>query len=165
MRQTARPGRSIRGTGDCRPFPERDHETHLPVCPYARCVGRAAFHCRYWPCPGWDRQSRATAFDNRMFAGPLREKTYACFVRRYDASHLAQHPRLKVSAMKLMVTAENPPEEIPPIIHSGSASNTATGPANSTPATFATTSSPKTRATRSVTAAASIARAVASMWQ
>jgi hypothetical protein len=46
-----------------------------------------------------------------MFAGALREKTYACFVRHYDASHLAQHPRQKVSAMKLLVTAENPPEE------------------------------------------------------
>ena len=39
------------------------------------------------------------------------QKTYACFVRRYDANHLAQHPKQKVSAMKLLVTAENPPEE------------------------------------------------------
>ena len=46
-----------------------------------------------------------------MFAGPLGAKTYACFVRRYDANHLAQHPKQKVSAMKLLVTAENPPEE------------------------------------------------------
>ena len=38
-------------------------------------------------------------------------KTYACFVRRYDANHLVQHPKQKVSAMKLLVTAENPPEE------------------------------------------------------
>jgi len=31
-------------------------------------------------------------------------------VRRYDASHLAQHPKQKVSAMKLLVTAEDAPE-------------------------------------------------------
>jgi hypothetical protein len=32
-------------------------------------------------------------------------------VRRYDANHLAQHPKQKVSAMKLLVTAENAPQE------------------------------------------------------
>ena len=47
----------------------------------------------------------------RMFGGPLGKKTYACFVRRYDASHLAQHPKQKVSAMKLLVTAEDAPED------------------------------------------------------
>jgi hypothetical protein len=107
----------------------------------------------------------ATDFDNRMFAGPVREKTYACFVRRYDASHLAQHPRLKVSAMKLMVTAENPPEENSTDYSFRIGVQYRHGSGNSTPAAFATTSSPTTRATRSVTAAASIARAVASMWQ
>jgi hypothetical protein len=55
--------------------------------------------------------AKATAFDNRVFAGPLGAKTYACFVHRYDAGHLAQHPKQKVSAMKLLVTAEKPPEE------------------------------------------------------
>ncbi len=56
-------------------------------------------------------KAKASAFDNRMFAGPLREKTYACFARRYDANHLAQHPKQKVSALKLLVTAEIPEEE------------------------------------------------------
>jgi len=56
-------------------------------------------------------KAKAAAFDNRVFAAPLGEKAYACFVRRYDANHLAQHPKQKVSAMKLLVTAENPPEE------------------------------------------------------
>lgn len=56
-------------------------------------------------------KTKAAAFDNQLFAGPLGQKTYACFVRRYDANHLAQHPKQKVSAMKLLVTAENPPEE------------------------------------------------------
>ncbi|TAI62412.1 hypothetical protein [Bradyrhizobium sp. Leo170] len=55
--------------------------------------------------------AKTAAFDNRIFAGPLAEKTYACFVRRYDASHLAQHLKQKVSAMKLLVTAENAREE------------------------------------------------------
>ena len=56
-------------------------------------------------------KAKADAFDVRMFAGPLVKKTYACFVRRYDASHLAQHPKQKVSAMKLLVTAEDAPED------------------------------------------------------
>ena len=29
--------------------------------------------------------------------------TYACFVRRYDADHLARHPYQKVTSMKLLV--------------------------------------------------------------
>jgi hypothetical protein len=55
--------------------------------------------------------AKARDFDARLFARPYDQKTYACFVRRYDASHLAQHPKQKVSAMKLLVTAEIPPEE------------------------------------------------------
>ena len=55
---------------------------------------------------------KAAEFNKRMFAGPLGPKlTYACFVRRYDAEHLARHPKQKVSTMKLLVTAETPPEE------------------------------------------------------
>jgi hypothetical protein len=47
----------------------------------------------------------------RLFAGAVgAEKTYACFVRRYDAGHLARHPRQHVSAMKLLVSAETDPE-------------------------------------------------------
>jgi hypothetical protein len=38
-------------------------------------------------------------------------KAYACFVRRYDAEHLAQHPLQKVSVMKLLITAEKVPED------------------------------------------------------
>lgn len=56
-------------------------------------------------------KAKATAFDIKMFTGPLDHKAYACFVRRYDASHLAQHPKQKVSAMKLLVTAEDAPED------------------------------------------------------
>ncbi|SEC83142.1 hypothetical protein [Bradyrhizobium erythrophlei] len=56
-------------------------------------------------------KAKAAAFDNRMFAGPPGAKAYACFVRRYDANHLAQHPKQKVSAMKLLVAAEFAPED------------------------------------------------------
>ena len=56
-------------------------------------------------------KARAAAFDKRLFAGPVGARTYACLIRRYDANHLAQHPRQKVNATKLLVTAENPPEE------------------------------------------------------
>ncbi|HLZ01328.1 MAG TPA: hypothetical protein VKR55_04155 [Bradyrhizobium sp.] len=51
--------------------------------------------------------TKAKAFDTRMFAGPIGDKASACFMRRYDAAHLKQHPKQKVSAMKLLVTAEN----------------------------------------------------------
>ncbi|MBN8988510.1 MAG: hypothetical protein J0H42_09695 [Rhizobiales bacterium] len=56
-------------------------------------------------------KAKAHDFDARLFARPHDQKTYACFVRRYGSSHLAQHPQQKVSAMKLLVTAEIPPEE------------------------------------------------------
>ena len=111
-------------------------------------------------------KAKAAAFDNKMFAGPIGQKTYACFVRRYDASHLAQHPKQKVSAMKLLVTAEIPPEEqhhqlfVPPRRPISPPAR-----ANSTPADPAATSSPKTRATKSALAAVSIATAAASTWR
>jgi hypothetical protein len=50
------------------------------------------------------------AFVKRLFGGPADpQKSFACFVRTYDASHLAHHPLKKVSAMKLLVTAEPEP--------------------------------------------------------
>src|SRR5690242_9239621 len=56
-------------------------------------------------------KARAAAFDKRMFGGPIGKKSVACFARSYDASHLAQHRKQKVSAMKLMITAEKTPGE------------------------------------------------------
>ena len=56
-------------------------------------------------------KARAAAFDVRMFSKPPGKKAYACFVRRYDPDHLARHPLQQVNAMKLLVTAETPPEE------------------------------------------------------
>ena len=47
-------------------------------------------------------------FDARMFgkAPDPKAKTYACFVRRYDADHLARHPHQKVTGVKLLFTSE-----------------------------------------------------------
>jgi hypothetical protein len=57
-------------------------------------------------------KARGAEFDKRMFAAPLGPKTtYACFVRSYDAEHLARHPKQKVAAMKFLVTAENVAED------------------------------------------------------
>jgi hypothetical protein len=56
-------------------------------------------------------KAKAAAFDVRMFTKPPGNKAYACFVRRYDPDHLARHPLQKVSAMKLLVTAEIPQDE------------------------------------------------------
>lgn len=56
-------------------------------------------------------KAKADAFDVRMFASPPGKKAYACFVRHYDPDHLARHPRQKVSAMKLLMTAEIPSDE------------------------------------------------------
>ncbi|QOZ51165.1 hypothetical protein [Bradyrhizobium sp. CCBAU 53338] len=50
--------------------------------------------------------SEAEAFNARIYAGPPGKTAYACFVRRYDAAHLAQHPKQKVASMKLLVSAE-----------------------------------------------------------
>jgi hypothetical protein len=53
------------------------------------------------------------SFASRLFAGNLGKeaKSYACFVRVYDAAHLKQHPLQKVGAMKLLLTAERMPED------------------------------------------------------
>lgn len=56
-------------------------------------------------------QTEAETFNARMYAGPPGSKAYACFVRRYDAEHLARHPRQKVASMKLLVSAETDTED------------------------------------------------------
>jgi len=50
--------------------------------------------------------AEAEAFNARIYAGPPGKTAYACFVRRYGAEHLAQHPKQKVASMKLLVSAE-----------------------------------------------------------
>ena len=58
-------------------------------------------------------EEREDSFASRLFAGNLGKeaKSYACFVRVYDAAHLKQHPLQKVGAMKLLLTAERMPED------------------------------------------------------
>ena len=56
-------------------------------------------------------KAKAGAFDARVFAGGPGRMAYACFVRAYDADHLARHPKQKVTAMKLLMSAEHPPGE------------------------------------------------------
>jgi hypothetical protein len=51
-------------------------------------------------------KAETETFNARMYAGPPGNKAYACFVRRYDADHLARHPKQKVAAMKLLISAE-----------------------------------------------------------
>jgi hypothetical protein len=57
-------------------------------------------------------QDAGERFAKRLFAATsVDHKTFACFVRRYDANHLAQHPRQKLGAMKLLVTVERLPDD------------------------------------------------------
>jgi hypothetical protein len=53
------------------------------------------------------------AFANKLYATDVtkQKKTFACFVREYDRGHLARHAAQKVTAMKLLVTAEQIPED------------------------------------------------------
>lgn len=55
--------------------------------------------------------AETASFNARMYAGPPGKTAYACFVRRYNAEHLARHPRQKVAAMKLLVSAETDEED------------------------------------------------------
>lgn len=56
-------------------------------------------------------KAAADAFNARLYAGTPGDTAYACFVRRYDAEHLARHPKQKVSAMKLLISAETDKED------------------------------------------------------
>jgi hypothetical protein len=51
-------------------------------------------------------KAEAESFNARIYAGAPGDKAYACFVRRYDAEHLAKHPKQKAASMKLLVSAE-----------------------------------------------------------
>jgi hypothetical protein len=71
------------------------------------CAGIIGLIAIAAPAVAAEPQQPDIAFAQRMFAGSLpKPKAYACFVRRYDAAHLAQHPLQKVSVMKLLITAE-----------------------------------------------------------
>jgi len=55
-----------------------------------------------------DREAaKINDFAQRMFATKSFDgKTTACFMRSYDAVHLAHHPKQTVSAMKMLISAE-----------------------------------------------------------
>ena len=56
---------------------------------------------------------RTSSSPSGLFAADVskQKKSYACFVRKYDAAHLANHPLQKVSAMTLLINAEVDPED------------------------------------------------------
>jgi hypothetical protein len=56
-------------------------------------------------------KAEAEIFNARMYAGTPSNKAYACFVRHYDAEHLARHPKQKVASMKLLISAEYDKED------------------------------------------------------
>jgi hypothetical protein len=59
-----------------------------------------------------DEAARLDQFARRMFAtASPGAKAHACFVRTYDAAHLAGHHGQTVSAMKMLVKAERLPED------------------------------------------------------
>src|SRR6266571_2823221 len=52
------------------------------------------------------------AVAQQVFGGAVGSgKSFACFVRTYDASHLGRHPLQRVSGMKLLVSAEKSAED------------------------------------------------------
>lgn len=56
--------------------------------------------------------ARIEAFDATLVGGAVgKAKTFACFIKRYYADHLAAHPKQKVSAMKLLVVVDAPSED------------------------------------------------------
>jgi hypothetical protein len=60
-----------------------------------------------------EEPKRGLEFAKRAFAADVskQKKSFACFVRKYDAAHLAGHPLQKVSAMTLLINAEIDPED------------------------------------------------------
>lgn len=52
-------------------------------------------------------------FAKKLFVSGVtaNDKSYACFVRHYDAAHLARHPQQKVTVMKLLITGEGKPAD------------------------------------------------------
>jgi hypothetical protein len=60
-----------------------------------------------------EEPKKGLEFAKRAFTADVskQKKSYACFVRKYDAAHLARHPLQKVSAMTLLLNAEVDPED------------------------------------------------------
>jgi hypothetical protein len=74
-------------------------------------MGAASAHAEADKDDTAEDAAKKEEFVKRLFAREVgRDKAYACFARRYDPEHLARHPLQKVSAMKLLLTAETGPE-------------------------------------------------------
>ena len=74
-------------------------------------AGSAAANADPTVSPSSEDSANKEEFVKRLFVGPVaKPKSYVCFVRQYDPKHLARHPLQKVSAMKLLLTAETAPE-------------------------------------------------------
>lgn len=85
----------------------------IRACGLAAAVmaGLAALAALSPPALADDRDADSD-FAGRMFADNAgKAKAYACFTRHYDAAHLAQHPLQKVAVMKLLISAEQEPDD------------------------------------------------------
>src|SRR5277367_3190523 len=109
------------------------HEARSAVIARNFATGRLFCRSGFGRQPGRGAGARRgqadTDFAKRFFASSVgKPKAHACFVGRYDAAHMAQHPLQKVSVMKLLITSEKTPDDNSSTIRYGSASTSATGP-------------------------------------
>src|SRR5215467_10830049 len=75
---------------------------HAPIA-LAACLSLLASAAAAAP----RQDAKLADFAQRMFATKsFDQKTSACFVRTYDAAHLARHRKQTVTAMKMLVSAE-----------------------------------------------------------
>jgi hypothetical protein len=70
-----------------------------------------AVHAPYAHAQDTIDQNTADTFDTEMFTHRPGDKANASFMRRYDAEHLAKHPKQKLAATKLLVSADIPEDE------------------------------------------------------
>jgi hypothetical protein len=51
-------------------------------------------------------QNKADKFNKHVLTHPPGDKAYACFMRRYDAEHLARHRKQKVGAINVALSKD-----------------------------------------------------------
>jgi hypothetical protein len=91
--------------------PELQYEDGMPSMRLTLLIA-GALALGFAAHPALADDSPDLAYAKRMFAGLApKPKGYACFMRRYDAEHMAEHAKQKVTAMKLLITAETVPED------------------------------------------------------
>ena len=79
----------------------------------ALIAGGALARAEDAPQSGQETAQQTQQYAKRLFGKPVapKGKSFACFARRYDAAHLAQHPAQTVTAMRLLVSAEVIPDD------------------------------------------------------